>query len=102
MQMTKLSRLKNNKFESINRVRCFNHTIQLAAKVLLQPLNPAISGKDEGDTQALSENDINDLPLLILDTDDSDEEPDGEKLLQGVVIPVTWSWVTIPMMELMN
>ena len=81
--MTKLSRLENNKFESINRVWCFNHTIQLAAKALLQPLNSAISGKDKGNAQALSENDINDLPLLILDIDDSDEEPDGDEAAAG-------------------
>ena len=83
MQMTKLSRLENNKFESINRVWCFNHTIQLAAKALLQPLNSAISGKDKGNAQALSKNDINDLPLLILDIDDSDEEPDGDEAAAG-------------------
>ena len=81
--MTKLSRLENNKFESINRVWCFNHTIQLAAKALLQPLNSAISGKDKGNAQALSKNDINDLPLLILDIDDSDEEPDGDEAAAG-------------------
>jgi hypothetical protein len=80
MQTTKLARLEN-KFESTNRVRCFNHTIQLAAKALLQPLNPAIAGKDEGDTWAIGENENNDLPLLTDSTDD--EEPDGDEAAAG-------------------
>ena len=39
--------------------------------------------ENEGNAQALSENDINDLPLLILDIDDSDEEPDGDEAAAG-------------------
>jgi hypothetical protein len=43
-QTTKLDAL-NNSFEEANRVRCFNHTLQLSAKALLAPFNTAISGK---------------------------------------------------------
>ena len=43
-QTTKLDALPNS-FEEENRVRCFNHTMQLSAKSLLAPLNPAISQK---------------------------------------------------------
>jgi len=45
-QTTKLAALPNL-FEVRNRVQCFNHTIQLAAKALLQPLNPGITGNDD-------------------------------------------------------
>lgn len=31
-----------NSFEETNHVRCFNHTLQLSAKALLRPFNPAL------------------------------------------------------------
>jgi hypothetical protein len=41
-QTTKLDKLDNS-FKEANRVRCFNHTLQLSAKALLKPFNTAIS-----------------------------------------------------------
>lgn len=77
-QMAKLSMLDNS-FEADNRVRCFNHTMQLAAKALLRPLNPGISGKDEDE---LGEDDDESPPLILNDeeheTEDEDEDGDED------------------------
>lgn len=43
-QTIKLDSL-DNLFKEENRVRCFNHTLQLSAKALLAPFNTAISHK---------------------------------------------------------
>ena len=59
-QTTKLNALPNS-FEEENRVRCFNHTLQLSAKSLLAPLNPAISQKATQDDKMLDEGDDNQL-----------------------------------------
>jgi len=32
----------DNSFQEENHVRCFNHTLQLSAKALLHPFNPAL------------------------------------------------------------
>ena len=66
-QMTKLDALPNS-FEEENRVRCFNHTMQLSAKSLLAPLNPAISQKATQDDE-MPEDDAEDE-----DDNDNDEE----------------------------
>jgi hypothetical protein len=58
-QMTKLAALPNS-FEEENRVRCFNHTMQLSAKALLAPLNPAISQKATQDDEMLEEDNKDD------------------------------------------
>jgi hypothetical protein len=75
-QTTKLANLDNS-FEVFNRVRCFNHTLQLTTKALLCPLNLGILGGScseviisEHDSEA---SDANDSPLLIID-DKSDDE----------------------------
>ena len=34
-------------FEECNRVRCFNHTIQLAGKVLIKPFNSGMSKAED-------------------------------------------------------
>ncbi|KAG1750336.1 uncharacterized protein EDB91DRAFT_1196368 [Suillus paluster] len=47
-QTTKLASLDNS-FESVNRVRCFNHTLQLAAKALLKPFNSESLSASEAD-----------------------------------------------------
>jgi hypothetical protein len=50
-QATELHK-KNNSFDQSNRVRCFNHTIQLAAKNLLKPFTSCLTASpddDEGD-----------------------------------------------------
>ncbi|KAH7910435.1 hypothetical protein BJ138DRAFT_1126854 [Hygrophoropsis aurantiaca] len=62
-----------NSFEAVNRVRCFNHTLQLAAKALLKPFTSALS-KDIGDGTT---EDTGDCPPLILD-DDTDFDDDTE------------------------
>jgi hypothetical protein len=41
-QTTELSTL-DNAFDAENRVRCFNHTLQLSAKTLIQPFNPGMA-----------------------------------------------------------
>ena len=69
-QTRKLASL-NNSFEMTNRVRCFNHTLQLSAKALLKPF-----------AAALSSDEVADGPLLLLDDDIDVEagwaESDGE------------------------
>ena len=72
-QMAKLSKLDNS-FEANNRLRCFNHTMQLAAKALLRPLNPGISGKDNNE----SGEDDDDCPSLILNDEENEAEDETE------------------------
>ena len=74
-QMTKLDSL-NNSFEAANHVRCFNHTLQLSAKALLAPFNPAISRKATRDDE-MSEGDDDDL--LLPEHEEEDSEEDGEE-----------------------
>jgi len=72
-QTTKLAVLDNS-FEEVNRVRCFNHTIQLSAKELIRPFNAGMSpGKNSTLDATLDE----DLPPPD-DTDSGDEESEGE------------------------
>jgi hypothetical protein len=73
-QTTKLDVLPNS-FEKENRVRCFNHTLQLSAKSLLAPFNPAISQKATQDDE-MPEEDDNDQ--LIPEDDDENDEDDPE------------------------
>jgi hypothetical protein len=74
-QMTKLDALPNS-FEEANRVRCFNHTMQLSAKSLLAPLNPAISQKATQDDEMPEEDDDQPLPENDAADDEDDEEED--------------------------
>jgi len=37
---------KDNSFDEANRVRCFNHSIQLAAKALLKPFNAGLGSSE--------------------------------------------------------
>ena len=70
-QMTKLNAL-NNSFNEENWVWCFNHTLQLSAKSLLNPFNTALSGKAaDDDDAALYQNDISQTIL-------EDDEGDGD------------------------
>jgi hypothetical protein len=68
-QTTKLDQLDNS-FDEENRVRCFNHTLQLSVKSLLKPFNTAIS---DDDTTAQDHDDSQVLP------DDSEEEGRDEQ-----------------------
>ena len=74
-QTTKLDALPNS-FEEANRVRCFNHTMQLSAKSLLAPLNPAISQKVTQDDEMPEEDDDQPLPEDDAEDDEDDEEED--------------------------
>jgi hypothetical protein len=58
-----------NAFDEVNRVRCFNHTLQLSAKTLLRPFNSGLSSGKKGD--GCSDGDGDDLLL--------DEEPDYDE-----------------------
>jgi hypothetical protein len=62
-----------NSFSLENRVRCFNHTLQLSAKTLLHPFNVGLGkATDDGDN-----NDVDDLPDADdnrLDEDDDDDD----------------------------
>jgi len=76
-QTTKLAALPTL-FEVHNRVQCFNHTIQLAAKALLQPLNPGITGNDD---------DGSDCPPLVVE-DESDKEGEEENPIDAAIVDV--------------
>ena len=74
-QTTKLAALKNS-FKEENRVRCFNHTLQLSAKSLLAPFNTAISQKATQDDEMLEEDDSD--KLMPEDNNDDDDDKDDE------------------------
>lgn len=65
-----------NTFDSVNRVRCFNHTLQLSVKALLRPFASAASTTSPAETYTAGSSD--DIP-----DDDSDvvtlEEVDNEE-----------------------
>jgi hypothetical protein len=57
-----------NTFEELNRVRCFNHTIQLSAKALLKPFSSA------GSTETDNETEYGDDGMPALQAMDDEEE----------------------------
>jgi hypothetical protein len=57
-----------------NRVRCFNHTLQLSAKTLLCPFNAGLGNTDEDATNA----GVDDLPDLDDDDNDNDDNDDED------------------------
>ena len=57
----------SNTFDEVHRVCCFNHTLQLSAKVLLKPFNAGMSSSRED--QSDSDGDIDDIHF---------EEPEDE------------------------
>jgi hypothetical protein len=60
----------DNSFEEENHVRCFNHTLQLAAKALLRPFNPALGKAPDIDSD-------DDLGVEDQDSDgEEDSQPD--------------------------
>jgi hypothetical protein len=61
-----------NSFELKNRVRCFNHTLQLSVKTLLRPFNAGLGKATEDGTCDDVDN------LLSQGIDDDDEEDDEE------------------------
>jgi hypothetical protein len=62
-----------NSFEELNRVRCFNHTIQLSVKALLKPFSSAGSTETNNET----ENGDDSMPELQA-MDDKDDKEEGE------------------------
>ncbi|TFY79033.1 hypothetical protein EWM64_g4980 [Hericium alpestre] len=79
-QTRKLAKMDNS-FEEVNRVRCFNHTLQLSAKALLQPFNNTLLGRHaDGDAELLEtmEDDVPSLSPVDDTEDDSDDEDDDE------------------------
>jgi hypothetical protein len=75
-QTTTLASL-NNSFNEVNRVRCFNHTLQLSAKTLLQPFNASMSSATAASDE---EGMVEDLPTL---EEPDDEEDDESSALAG-------------------
>lgn len=72
-QTTKLDQLDNS-FQKENRIRCFNHTVQLSAKALLKPFNTALSSvtTDDGGEDDLDED------IAVLNDEQEEEEQDEE------------------------
>jgi hypothetical protein len=74
-QTTKLDQLDNT-FEEENRVRCFNHTLQLSAKALLKPFNIGLSGKAADDDDKFTQDDDGDP---VMSEDEEEDEGDEEE-----------------------
>lgn len=85
-QTSSLSSMTTNLFEEINRVRCFNHTMQLSAKALLSPFNTNMDKSKDTDEKAPSDKENGsdeDIPAdptpVNADTSPADEDmPDLE------------------------
>jgi hypothetical protein len=78
--MTKLDAMSNS-FDEVNRVRCFNHTLQLSAKTLLKPFNVGFSSNKAGDKQTSDGNEDSDGDsdgLLVEEDLDDDKEGMGD------------------------
>jgi hypothetical protein len=82
MQTIKLTQL-DNMFKEENRVRCFNHTLQLLAKSLLKPFNTALSASAANDDAAPQDVD-NDKPAVYMD-DEDERGQEGEEEEEGGV-----------------
>lgn len=80
-QTTKLARFDNS-FKSCNRVCCFNHTLQLAAKTLLMPFHSALGSKtattmfNNGD---IDSNDASDGDDEVPAFKESEEDKDSDE-----------------------
>lgn len=92
-QTSNLAENPNNTFEATNRVRCYNHTLNLSVKALLKPFGvekKRRTGKHTGDGTDLEEevnvdpdSDVgeDDLPDLVdvSDSDDSNGDDDEQE-----------------------
>jgi hypothetical protein len=75
-QTAELSSMDNS-FEAVQRIRCFNHTLQLSAKALLRPFNAAL-GKSSGKMdQLLGSADEDGIDNILLDDLDDDDNLDN-------------------------
>jgi hypothetical protein len=87
-QTTRLAALPNS-FEEANRVQCFNHTLQLSAKVLLRPLNAAL-GKVLDALEVLeADEDQDDDEMSVCDDDDDAKGDDEDEDEDGLVAEET-------------
>jgi TATA-binding protein-associated factor Taf7 len=75
-QTTKLDQLDNT-FDEENRVRCFNHTLQLSAKALLKPFNIGLSRKATDNDNEITQDDDSDLATF--EDEGEQEDEDGEE-----------------------
>jgi hypothetical protein len=85
-QTTALDELENS-FDKENRVRCFNHTLQLSAKSLLKPFNTALSGSVMRDDNSddMTAQDVNENESIPDGDDEEEEEGGDEEDLEGEV-----------------
>lgn len=82
--MTDAFSRKDNSFDSVNRVRCFNHTIQLSAKALLSLFYK--KWPNTLDTDGLGNPPDSDVDgdLRGLDEDETEEEDDEDNPDDGI------------------
>jgi hypothetical protein len=90
----------DNSFEEENHVRCFNHTLQLSAKALMRPFNPALGkgpdidfndGQDDLGVEDEDDEGDNNEDIYDVDDDDIDELDDldphsREELMEDAAI----------------
>lgn len=70
--INRLGKLENS-FDVDNHVRCFNHTLQLSAKALIQPFNPGMANDKSTDHL-----DDDSESVLILEEDDDKDINDAD------------------------
>jgi hypothetical protein len=69
--------LMGNTFEEVNRARCFNHTLQLSVKTLLQPFNVGMSSMKASEEEE-TDNFNNEMGTLLDKDPVSDDETDDD------------------------
>jgi len=68
----------NNSFDKANRVRCFNHILQLSAKTFLKPFNPGLGAAASEEVDEDGEgNNLNTEEFSAVQEDEDEEEEDG-------------------------
>jgi hypothetical protein len=75
-QMTALADMDNS-FEEENRVRCFNHTLQLSATTLIRPFNVGMTPLKDSEDNSEASDDL--LDLEEFESDDDNESVDVER-----------------------
>ena len=66
-----------NSFEETNHVRCFNHTLQLSAKALMRPFNPALGKAPDIDSNG-GQDDLLDVEDDVSEDDNNDGKKDNQ------------------------
>jgi hypothetical protein len=70
----------DNAFDKVNRVRCFNHTLQISAKTLIRPFNAGLSPIKAEDGDNIDFGNDNDGVFEDEGLDDADDDMgDGEE-----------------------